>query len=286
MKIITKLTLFFLFLINSNLSEVRGFKDISLNFERLISKVTKLNLLILFFIFSYSSWSLSDEIQNNKHLIGKIDTIYDSGEEDFGFQPRETKVFIIDTGIDCEDSSCYETYDFALELVFGNLLDEHIPYRLLQIGFFYDPDATLYPLQGPWEIKDVISKYLEWHQVALENEVVDYSKVIQETITNYDVDLRFGSWEDNQIPIRKYVFHVVLEIGKSYPDFFLSIAGETYDLDPDNTYNYYADKDFFTTYYLPHESVLELNQMLNEDYLISQIKKYKNKDEDLDKLFN
>jgi len=246
----------------------------------------KIKLLILYLVFSFSSLSLADEIQDNKHLIGKIDTIYDSGEEGFGFLPKEMKVFLIDTGINCEDSYCYETYDFALEFLFGNLLDEHIPYRLLQIGFFYDPDADMYPLQGPWEIKDVISKYLEWHQVALENEVVDYSKVIQETITDYAADLRFGSWEDNQIPIRKYVFHTVLEIGKSYPDFYLSIAGEAINLYPDDDFIKYADTDFLTTHYLPHESVLKLNQMLNEDYLISQIKQYKNKNEDLDKLFN
>ena len=147
------------------------------------------------------------------------------------------------------------------------------------MNYYPDTDTSY----GPWEIKEVIAKYLEWHQVALENEIVDYSKVIQDLNTISDSDLYYGTWKDNQIPSRTYVFQVSLEIGNSYPDFYLNIIGVTRNTEPDSTY--LTDRDFVTSYLLPHESVLELNEMLNEGYLISTIKKYKNRGEDLDKLF-
>ena len=247
----------------------------------------KLKYLFFFLIFSFSSSSIADEIQDNnllqdnKFLIGTIDALYIPGDRIFS---QEIRVFIINTGRNCEGLSCYDTYDFALELTFGKLTDEQIPVRLLQIPFHYFSDANDDFLSAPWEIIDVISKYLEWHQVALENEVVDYSKTIESIDIDTAAILRFGSWKDNQIPRRSYSFVVSLEIGESNPMFYLQIDGVTFNTEPDSMY--LTDQDFITTYFLPHKSVLELNKILNEDYLISQLKQFKNRGKDLDKLFN
>ena len=123
-----------------------------------------------------------------------------------------------------------------------------------------------------WELNDLIesiSKYYEWRDVAIKNNIHDYVKVIKEVDNSYDLL--------NQVPKINYAFTKYYVDPEPYLAFLMVTWNEPGP--------YYAEDMFRAEYYFNKSNIEFLSYFLQPENLIKYIQKLDNQ-KNIDQLFN